>query len=313
MRRVIITLVAVFVAGLLLAGCAGGVDGDADTAGAAADGAADRPAAEDLAVEAEQAEIDDHVEEADEDGSGPPVTAARVDPSPRHIIYTVDLEIETEKIQRSAARAAALAVAAGGFVAHESTRGDDTATLTLRVPTARHSELVAELEEFGEVRDRSRSAEDVTAEVVDVEARIASQRRSLERIQVLLDNASDLADVIRIESELARREADLDSLLQRQERLSSLTSLATVTVTFVRVDSVPEDDEESTLGFLSGLGNGWAALVAAARVAGAVVGALLPFALVAAILGVPTWLLWRRYRPAHRPPVVPAAQPGEPG
>lgn len=312
MRRIITTLAAVLFTGLLLAGCAGGSDSDAAAVDSPADGA-DGPAAEDHAVAAGQAEVDDHVEATDGDAAEPPVTsAARVDPAPRHIIYTVDLEIETDNIGRAAARAVTLTEAAGGFVAHESTSGDDSATLALRVPTARHSSLVAELEEFGEVRDRRRTAEDVTSEVVDVDARVASQRRSIERIQVLLDEASDLADVVRIESELARREADLDSLLQRQEQLSSLTALATVTVTFVRVDGDQQDEEEDALSFLSGLSNGWAALVAAARVAGAVVGALLPFALVAAILGVPAWLVWRRYRPAHRPPGLPATQPGEP-
>jgi hypothetical protein len=57
----------------------------------------------------------------------------------------------------------------------------------------------------------------VTDEVVDVDSRIASQRRSIDRIRVLLDQAVNIDDIVRIESELADREAEMDSLLQRQE------------------------------------------------------------------------------------------------
>jgi hypothetical protein len=135
--------------------------------------------------------------------------------------------------------------------------------------------------------------------VVDVEARIASQRRSIDRIRVLLDQASDIDDVVRIESELAQREAELDSLLQRQEELSGLTALATVTVNFV---STGED--EADLGFLTGLRGGWDAFVEGAKVASAIIGAILPFAIAALVVGLPSWLLWRRHRPA--PPATTA-------
>jgi hypothetical protein len=314
MRRIVTTLIATLFAGVLLAGCSAGDDALAEAESVAADDAPDAPREDDGTAEEDLA--DDELEDA-ADGDAPELavtSAAQVDPAPRQIIYTIDLAIETADVARSAARAAVLAEAAGGFVAHESTHGDESATLTLRVPVARHSSIVAELEKFGEVRERSRTAEDVTAEVVDVEARVASQRRSIERIRVLLDEATDLADVVRIESELARREAELDSLLQRRQQLGSLTSLATVTVTFYRVHEAPDGGtEEAPLGFLSGLSNGWSAFEATVRVVGTVVGALLPFTAVGALLGVPAWLLWRRFRPAHRAPEVAVARPGEPG
>ena len=167
--------------------------------------------------------------------------------------------------------------------------------------------MVSDLEELGEVQERSRNAEDVTSEVVDIEARVASQRRSLARIRELLDQASNLSDVVRIESELADREANLDSLLSRQEELASLTTLATVTVTFYKTDQAPEGGPNA-LGFMSGLRGGWDAFVSTIRVVGAVAGALLPFAGAAALVGVPAWLVWRRRKSAsggHEPPQPP--------
>ncbi|MGH8777355.1 MAG: DUF4349 domain-containing protein [Jiangellaceae bacterium] len=284
-------IAAVLLAGMLLTACAGGDDDGADDATSTAaqgGGAVDQDAAESAPGGS-----------ADE---GDPVAVARIDPSPRQIIHVVDLTVEVDDVGAQAQRAATLAETSGGFVAAESTDGDDRATLTLRVPSDGHTEVVARLEELGQVRERHRSAEDVTDEIVDVDARIASQRRSIDRIRVLLDQASDLDDVVRIESELARREADRDSLLQRQEQLAGLTSLATVTVTFVSTDEAPAD--ESDLGFLSGLRGGWDAFVEVARVSAAIVGAVLPFAITAAVVGVPAWLALRRRRPTAPPPAA---------
>jgi hypothetical protein len=289
----------------LFAGCSGA---DADDAAAERDGAAE---------EAEVAEDggDGGAEPAGGEGGegGGTISAASIDPSPRHVIYNIDLVIETDDVARAAARAAALAESSSGFVANESTDGTDSATLTLRIPSARHTTAVRDLEELGEVEHRSRTAEDVTAEVVDVEARVASQRRSIARIRELLDQAGDLSDVVRIESELANREANLDSLLSRQEQLSSLTTLATVTVTFYKTDEAPEDGPNA-VGFMSGLRGGWDAFVATIRVVGAVAGALLPFAVAAALVGIPGWLVWRRRRqasaePPQPPPAGPVPQP----
>jgi hypothetical protein len=310
MRRITKLVPALLVTFVLAAACSGG---DTDSAGGDASTADEEAAQSEAEAPEDSADAEEPAAEDADDGALDVTSAAGVvDPSPRHVIYNIDLTVETEDVARAAARAAALAETAGGFVSHESAQ-EDSATITLRVPSSRHAQVVSDLEELGDVVDRSRNAEDVTSEVVDVEARVESQRRSVGRIRELLDDATDLADVVRIESELASREANLDSLLQRQEQLSSLTTLATVTVTFYRNDEAPADDE-TTLSFLSGLGNGWDAFVGAARVAAAVVGALLPFAVTAGVIGIPIWMLVRRSRRDHLvTPAVETAGMGESG
>jgi hypothetical protein len=305
--RLVRTLGAALAAGLLVAACSGGDDADDTAAGAVGEAEVEE------ADEAAEGDSGGEEPATVEQGGGTISSAASIDPSPRHVIYNIDLVLETDDVARAAARAAALAETSSGFVANESTEGSESATLTLRVPAERHTSIVRELEQLGQVQHRSRTAEDVTDEVVDVDARIASQRRSIARIRELLDRATGLADVVRIESELANREANLDSLLQRQEQLSSLTTLATVTVTFYKTDDAPEEGP-TALGFMPGLRSGWDAFVATVRVVGTVAGAVLPFAGAAALVGIPAWLVWRRRRPASggraEPPQPPSpAQP----
>ena len=80
--------------------------------------------------------------------------------------------------------------------------------------------------------------------------------------------------------------------------------MATVKVNIERkpdpTKAVPKDDDS---GFLAGLTAGWNGLKATVVAVATVVGAVLPFAVLALLIGIPTWLLVRRMRrtPAAAP------------
>lgn len=288
------------VAMLAFAGCSGG---GSDAGGAAADESADESAA------VEQEQPNGASEEGEgADGSGKSdgrnarlINQAVAAAADRDIIYTIDLSLAVDDVLEAAREATSLATSAGGFVANEATDGTDHSTITLKVPAQQHEDVVGRLTDLGKVTSRNRSADDVTQELVDTESRIASQRASIDRIRTLLGEATKIADVINIESELANREADLDALLQQQKELSSLASLATINISLHHPDDAPDDDPDR--GFVAGLSNGWDAFIGAGGVALTVLGALIPFAVVGALVGVPGWYAWRhRRRPAPTPP-----------
>lgn len=302
--------VVAYVAGLMvvaLAGCSSGSDSDdAAGGGSAAREAPEAASAEEMPPDSDQGSSDRSSNASTDEASGGVLARVADETFQREIIYTIDLEISTDDVDAAAQRAASVAQAAGGFVAGETT-SNHRSTITLRIPVERHSNAVGELQKLGKVTHRDRSTEDVTQEVVDTESRITSQRESIARIRALLRDATDLSDVIGIEAELARREADLDSLLSQQKQLADLTALATVTATFYGEAAAPEEDEEAT-GFLAGLDNGWEAFKGTVGVVLTVLGALLPFLGVALLVGAPAWFWYRRRRPQ---PVVqaPASPP----
>jgi hypothetical protein len=116
-----------------------------------------------------------------------------------------------------------------------------------------------------------------------------------------MDSANALSDVVTLESELTRRQSDLESLQSRRATLAGQVDLTTITATLVLSEPAPVlPDEESDLGFLGGLRAGWTALTGATQVVLTIAGALLPFAAVVAIVGIPLLLVLRRYR---RPPL----------
>ena len=84
----------------------------------------------------------------------------------------------------------------------------------------------------------------------------------------------------------------------QQAWLRDQTSFSTITVDITAIaekDKVKEEKETET-GFLAGLDGGMKAMGASLSAIATVVGALLPFAVLLLVLGLPVWLLVRRRR-----------------
>jgi hypothetical protein len=186
--------------------------------------------------------------------------------------------------------------------------------LVLRVPEPsldRALALITGQGGVGKELSRSGTAQDVTADIADLQSRVATQRASVERVRALLGKAGSLRDVVMLEAEVSKREADLEALEARRAALADRADLATLTVDLrtaaARVAVAQEEDENA---FLEGLGSGWKALTSSLTVILTILGALLPLAILAAIVGAP--LLWalRRRRRGARP--APPAQPASP-
>jgi hypothetical protein len=233
-------------------------------------------------------------------------------PSDRDVVYRGSITVQVRDVGAAADRAEALATGADGVVFSEQSTTDPRhprrgqATLTLRVPPSAFGPTLDGLSRLGKELDRQRSAEDVTTQVTDVDSRVRSQQRSVDRVRVLLGQATTIGEVVQVESELSRREADLESLEAQLAKLKDVTDLATIEVTLVSPDRTPAPlkDDGPDLGFLTGLRGGLGALAGVALVAVTVLGALAPFALVVALLGVPAYLVLRRRRATTTPPAA---------
>jgi len=182
-------------------------------------------------------------------------------------------------------------------------------TLTLSVPADKLDTALDQLAsaKIGAVLRRNTSSQDVTSQYVDTESRLKTMRASVERVRALMAQAKDIGQVVALESEMSRREADLESLGSQMEALKASVERSTLTVSL----STPPANEAvvkepvTDNAFLVGLRSGWDAFTASAAGLFKVIGATLPFAVFFALLGAPLWVWWRR-RQASRPPVVTA-------
>jgi Domain of unknown function (DUF4349) len=229
----------------------------------------------------------------------------------RAIIFTGSVTVRVTDVDDAAARVATIATAAGGFVGADKRTSDNQrseATLTLRVPSGKFGGAVDEVAKLGKQESRDINTDDVTEEVVDLDAKITSQQASVARTRALYSQAKTISEIVSVEAELGKREAELATLQARKRKLDDLTTLSTITATLLGPDAAapakPKDDGDKA-GFLAGLRTGWHGFLGALRIILAVLGFLLPFA---AVLAVPAGVIWWLYRTRRRRE-VPAPAP----
>ena len=219
-----------------------------------------------------------------------------------NVIRTATLGVQVKDVSRALAAARTAAENAGGYVGSETTeRDEDDAEHTevvLRVPVARYDDVLTALQGTGKLLSRSSKAEDVTDQVVDVTSRVQSQRASVARVRELMDRATSLSDVVSLEGELSRRQADLEALLSRQASLKDRTSLATITLSLTQTPPKEHAGKDDDPGVLDALSGGWDAFVSVLRWIVVVLAAILPFLLAGAVLAL-VW--WRVVRPRRAP------------
>ena len=284
---------------LFLAGCSTGSDAG-DSASSETDGysgqeSPDAPDAQDGAAGGDQGE-------AGAAAGRDSTTSAAKAPIPamkRSVISTGTVSLRSDDVAQARRDVQRVVDAQRAMVSEENTDSDDDgatiyARLVLRVPSESFDEAMTALEEVAELRSSERSSEDVTTQVIDTDVRVRAQEASLERVEALLARADKLQQIVWIESQLTRRQADLNSLRRQQTWLADQTSLSTITVDIERTPDADAVEDEDATGFLAGLSGGWTALVGALTVSATVVGALLPFAAVLAVVGLPLVLVARR-------------------
>jgi hypothetical protein len=324
-RRVVgaTVLAALGVAGVgLLAGCSGGAGGSASSAGNGRAVAAPRAAAG-----------SGNTSTGSGSGSASTATQTTNVAETGDLIVTGALQLAAKSPDQAAALAEQTGVSAGGYVAAEAegigpqtlpsanASADDTesadtgvspmtlpavngapeseqALLLLRIPPTRLNVVLTALSGTGTVSYRTLSETNVTGQVADVASRISSAQDSLTELRGMIDKAASMNDLISLENALSTRESDLESLEAQQRALSDQTQYATVTVGyFVPAASsttpVPKPAAHHS-GFVAGLLDGWHAFLATLRVLLAVIGWLLPFAIVVALLWWPIRKLLRR-------------------
>lgn len=226
-----------------------------------------------------------------EDGGGGAGEAGGADAPAAHersLIITGSMYMTVDDPIAAANAAASAVERAGGRIDARSEtapteRSGGDATLTMRIPSTALDRVVDNLRELGTVDHYSTTSEDVTTEVTDLDARISTLRASTERIQSLLDSAKDIDDIIALEDELSGRQATLESLEAQQRGLADQVSMATIELTLTTEPIAIEDDDASP-SFLHALGSGWRALVAFLAGTVLVIGAVLPWAALAAIV-----------------------------
>jgi hypothetical protein len=151
----------------------------------------------------------------------------------RSVIRTARLALEVDHYDAGARRLLEIAEGAGGFIADSSfgeVEGGPQGVFTLSVPAARFSAVVRDVEAMGTVRQRQISAQDVTEEYVDLQARQRNLERHEQQLLSFMDRATKVSDLLAVEQELARVRGQIEQITGRLRYLAHNVEMASVTV-----------------------------------------------------------------------------------
>lgn len=152
----------------------------------------------------------------------------------RYIIRRGSVTLQVNQVPEAMDAVGVVARRHGGFVSDSNiqiTEGvPPSATLTVRVPSARFDSVMNELKGVGTVRARAINSEDVSVEFVDTQSRIRNLQKEEATILNLLDRTGKLSEILEVERELSRVRGEIEQAQGRIRQLSALVDLATIEV-----------------------------------------------------------------------------------
>jgi large-conductance mechanosensitive channel len=305
-----IRIVAVALLMVMLTACGSSAESQ-DAGGSAAEGAA----AEEQAASAQDAGAGEEAQaEADTsaDGAAPILNLAAA-PGDRIVREgTMRLEVEENGFDRAFNRVVDAAARLGGTVLSSDATSDDegltSGSVTVRVPADDYDALLTAVADIGTVRERSIRSEDVSAEFVDLEARLRHNEAQERFYLSLLGRAEDVEDAIAVQQRVDDIQQTIEQIKGRLSFLEERTSFSRLTVELFEAGSAFQQSPAAQPTFAYYWETAGNALVRVLGMGLVVATVLLPFVLVGLVIFVVVRVLGpigRRRRPEPAAPPAP--------
>ena len=147
------------------------------------------------------------------------------------IVRYGNLSLEVNDVDDALGLITTIIESAGGYISSSSRSGEGEylyLSVTLRVPAAEFSAVMASLRSEGEVLYEDIYSYEVTMQVLDLEARLENLRASESAFLKLLDRAQTVADVVAVQSELSRIQGDIESFEAQLSGVKDQVEMASV-------------------------------------------------------------------------------------
>jgi hypothetical protein len=245
-------------------------------------------------------------------GNYTPITSAQIKRS------EITLSIPTAKFNASVAQLTSLPGSVGGFITSSNfeggTESSDTnrvprsGVVVMRVPSNQFDTVRRRLPSFGKTLSEQISGEEVSAQLVDLEARLTSLRLQEESYRKLFNAATQIQDIITVQERITEVRTRIEQIAAQRAALQDQVAMSTITVnvrermTIEEKVVAPKDADEgfaekTKSAWRSGT-NGLVSVLTALAVTLAVLAPFSPFLAAAAVL---VWWLVRRNRRSATP------------
>lgn len=175
-----------------------------------------------------------------------------------------------------------------------------TGRIVLRVPAENFSRMMSETEAAGTVLASQTNVEDVTEQLVDIEARLKNLRAQRDQLRELYQRANDTEDVLAVQRRLSDVQGEIERLEARQQNLRRQVALSTIRVRLEepRPEREPiEQDKWYEVGILSAFLESVNGVIITVRAFVVSIAYILPYLLAFGVpLGIGLAVVWARRR-----------------
>ena len=141
------------------------------------------------------------------------------------IARTAELSLTTSEFDKARAALEEILKRHSGYLGQLSvnapTGAGRTLDATLHIPADQRDIAIAEIKKLGRVVSESQTGEEVTAQYVDLEARLTNARNTEQRLtEVLRERTGKLADVLAVEEAISRVRGEIEQMETEQKTLT---------------------------------------------------------------------------------------------
>jgi hypothetical protein len=163
----------------------------------------------------------------------------------RNLILTAKIDMRSKDPWATSDRAQAIASGLGGDVLNltQSGSGDTrSASLTIRVPSSRFADALQQLRTLeGEVQTSGVSAQDVTDQFVDLQARLAAKQAEEQRYLAILNRANTIDEILKVDASLSSVRTQVEQLTGQINSIKQRTDYSTISMSIATIAVLPGD------------------------------------------------------------------------
>lgn len=168
----------------------------------------------------------------------------------RMIIHHAYLQVNVENLDKSQQNMEKKVHEYGGYIVESSTYKEDdehlNGNMTIRIPEEHFQDFLNETEKVvAETISREVTGQDVTEQYVDLEARLTSKQTVEERLLEFMKDAKKTEDLLKISSDLATVQEEIEHLVGKMKYLENQTAYSTINLAMSEIMvSIPGIDSK---------------------------------------------------------------------
>lgn len=168
------------------------------------------------------------------------------------VIYKADLSIQVKNFTQTLQKLENRATSYGGYIAQSNVTREGkeqmNGNISIRIPQKNFRKFLDDAEgQATEVIERNITGQDVTEEYVDLESRLKSKRAVEERLVTFMKNATKTEDLLKISTDLASVQEEIEIIIGRMKYLQNQTAFSTVTINLYETKIIVPNIESKNL------------------------------------------------------------------